>query len=165
MEPQLASHAREMFSVLSDPAIYEFENEPPIHLDWLEKRFQRLESRASPDGGELWLNWVIRVESGILVGYVQATVNADQTAYVAYGFNSQYWRQGIGSGAVRALMRELRQNYGVTTILAVLKTRNYRSMGLLKKLGFAPATEELAVKHSDDTDESVMVHEASTNAA
>lgn len=29
LEPQVAAHACEMFSVLSDPAIYEFENEPP----------------------------------------------------------------------------------------------------------------------------------------
>ena len=29
LEPQVAAHADEMFIVLSDPAIYEFENAPP----------------------------------------------------------------------------------------------------------------------------------------
>jgi hypothetical protein len=29
LEPQTACHAPEMFKVLSDPAIYEFENNPP----------------------------------------------------------------------------------------------------------------------------------------
>ena len=46
LEPQLAAHAQEMFTVLSDPAIYEFENAPPIDEEWLRKRFARLESRG-----------------------------------------------------------------------------------------------------------------------
>ncbi|WP_255420698.1 hypothetical protein [Paucibacter sp. KBW04] len=32
LEPQTAAHAQEMFSVLSDPRIYEFENSPPSSL-------------------------------------------------------------------------------------------------------------------------------------
>jgi hypothetical protein len=34
LEPQVAGHAEEMFVVLSDPAIYEYENEPPPSLEW-----------------------------------------------------------------------------------------------------------------------------------
>lgn len=159
LEPQRASHAPGMFSVLSDPAIYEFEDEPPVDLDGLTKRFERLESRVSPDGSEQWLNWVICVESEVLVGYMQATVNSDRTAYVAYEINSQYWRRGFGSSAVGAVMRELRDHYGVATIFALLKARNYRSLALLQKLGFVPADETVAAEHRDDADGVVMVHE------
>jgi hypothetical protein len=35
LEPLVVAHAQEMFSVLSDPAIYEFENEPPPSRSWL----------------------------------------------------------------------------------------------------------------------------------
>src|SRR5438105_11650934 len=73
LEPQLPIHAEQMFEVLSDPAIYEYENEPPASVDWLRARFARLESRQSPDGCEKWLNWVIRLPSSELAGYVQAT--------------------------------------------------------------------------------------------
>jgi hypothetical protein len=52
LEPQTAAHAEEMFRVLSDPAIYEYENDPPASLEWLRARFERLESRRSPDGRE-----------------------------------------------------------------------------------------------------------------
>ncbi|MFD2453362.1 GNAT family N-acetyltransferase [Ideonella paludis] len=128
-------------------------------------RFERLERRTSPDGSEHWLNWVIRLESGALAGYVQATVNADRTAYVAYELSSRYWRQGIGSNAVRAMMQELRDSYGVCTFLAVLKTRNFRSLGLLQKLGFEPASEALAAQHRDESDESVMVLAWPVNAS
>jgi RimJ/RimL family protein N-acetyltransferase len=147
-----------MFEVLSDPAIYEFENAPPTDLDRLTQRFTRLESRVSPDGSEQWLNWVIRLPSGALAGYVQATVNADRSAFVAYELHSRFWRQGIGSRAVSAVMEELRHAYGATDILAVLKTRNFRSMGLLRKLGFVPTSDERAAQLRDEPDESVFVH-------
>ncbi|MBZ0269264.1 GNAT family N-acetyltransferase, partial [bacterium] len=55
LEPLTALHAPEMFPVLSDPAIYEFENEPPESEEWLERRYRFLEGRASPDGTERWL--------------------------------------------------------------------------------------------------------------
>jgi len=74
LEPQTAAHAGEIFVVLSDPAIYEHENEPPPSLEWLRARFTKLESRQSSDGQEQWLNWVIRLPTSELIGYVQATV-------------------------------------------------------------------------------------------
>jgi hypothetical protein len=42
LEPQTAAHANEMFVVLSDPAIYEYENESPPSLEWLRARFMKL---------------------------------------------------------------------------------------------------------------------------
>ena len=35
LEPQTAAHAEEMFAVLSGPAIYEYENQPPPALEWI----------------------------------------------------------------------------------------------------------------------------------
>jgi len=162
LEPQLAAHAQEMFSVLSDPAIYEFENAPPIDEEWLRKRFERLESRGSSDGTQQWLNWVIRLPGGKLAGYVQATVFQDGSAYVAYELNSHYWRQGIGSTSVRAVLQELHDQYGVATFIAVLKARNYRSEALLRKLGFVPASAQQTAQHRDEPDELVLVNSALT---
>jgi [ribosomal protein S5]-alanine N-acetyltransferase len=167
LEPQVAEHAHEMFVVLSDSAIYEFENEPPVNEQWLTKRFERLESRCSSDGEQHWLNWVIRLPGGKLCGYVQATVLQDRSAYVAYEINSQYWRQGIGSSAVLTVLQELQSQYSVQTFIAVLKARNFRSVALLRKLGFDSASEELAAAHRDEPDELVMVKSsvAAANAA
>ena len=157
LEPQVAAHAHDMFIVLNDPAIYEFENEPPPNEEWLRSRFQRLESRCSSDGKEQWLNWVIRLPSGGLAGYVQATVLEDHSAYVAYELNSEYWRQGIGSSAVWAMLQELEDQYGVTNFIAVLKASNFRSMALLKKLGFSAASAEQQALLRDEPDELVML--------
>jgi len=146
LEPQVAAHATEMYDVLSDPAIYEFENSPPESLTWLADRFRMLESRVSPDGTELWLNWVIRLPTGALAGYVQATVAHDGTAQIAYELASRFWRQGIGSTAVAGMLAELAASYGVSNFRATLKARNYRSLALLKSLGF----ERTGPGHGDE---------------
>jgi [ribosomal protein S5]-alanine N-acetyltransferase len=139
LEPQTAAHAGEMFAVLSDPAIYAHENEPPRSLDWLRTRFARLESRASADGREQWLNWVARLPTSELAGYVQATVREDGSAIVAYEFASAHWGRGLAFSATQAMIGELVARYGVRTLFAVAKRTNVRSHRLLERLGFAPA--------------------------
>lgn len=138
LEPLVAAHAEAMFAVLGDPALYEFERAPPVSVDALRERYQRLEWRGPPDGSEGWLNWVLRLPGGDLCGVVQATVLADGQAWVAYELASAHWRQGIGSAAVRAMLAELADHHGVHTAVAALKAANHRSAGLLRHLGFHP---------------------------
>lgn len=139
LEPQVEAHAAEMFAVLSDPAIYEFENEPPASEAWLAERFRRLETRRSPDGRERWLNWVVRLPSGEAAGYVQATVRPGELAQVAYVFASRHWGRGLASAAVRAMLEEVRLAHGVAWFYATLQRANVRSRRLLERLGFAEA--------------------------
>lgn len=156
LEPQVAAHAEPMFLVLSDPAIYEFENAPPASVDWLRMRYQRLETRRSPDGREQWLNWVLRLPEGDLAGYVQATVLPGGLALVAYELGSRHWRQGIGSAAVQAMLQELVAMHGVHSAVAVLKARNHRSAGLLRHLGFVPGLPAGAGLDAIDADETAF---------
>ena len=139
LEPQTAAHADEMFAVLRDPAIYEYENEPPHSLDWLRERFTKLETRRSADGREQWLNWVIRLPSGELAGYVQATVMPGGRAVIAYILHSRHWGRGIARRSVEAMLVELAARHGVTSLQAVLKRDNARSLRLLERLGFSSA--------------------------
>lgn len=151
-----------MFVVLSDPAIYEYEGVPPPSIEKLASGFRRREARVSPDGSEQWLNWVVRLPSGALAGYVQGTVYQSGAAHVGYEFASRYWRQGIGSTAVRCMLDDLRESYSVHTFVAVLKTANFRSMGLLVRLGFEPGTQEDAALYEAEADEVTMVMAASS---
>ncbi len=178
LEPQVAAHAPEMFVVMCDPAIYEFEGVPPPSLELLEAGLRRRESRWSPDGTEQWLNWVVRLPNvelsrevkgdamgdmkegvkGELTGYVQSTVLQSGAAYVAYEFSSRFWRQGLGYAAVGLMLLELVESYGVHTFVAALKTRNVRSMGLLTKLGFEAAnSQQAALFEFDPLDETLVV--------
>ena len=137
LEPQTAAHALQMFPVLSDPAIYRYENQPPASVQSLLERFVALERRGPADGTEQWLNWVVRVEpEGDLAGYVQASVNAQGAALVAYEFASAWWGRGIAFAAVTAMLDELASSYSVQRAYAVFKTVNTRSERLLQRLGF-----------------------------
>ena len=88
---------------------------------------------------------------------MQATVLRSGAALVAYELASRHWRQGIGSAAVAAMLVELRVNYAVNLYVAVLKSRNYRSVALLRKLGFEPASTEQCSVFGAEADELVMV--------
>ena len=160
LEPQCAAHAQEMFGVLSDPTIYEFENEPPESLEWLRDRFARLENRRSADGRQQWLNWVIRLPSSRLAGYVQATVYGDGRAAIAYVLGSQYWGRGLAREAVEAMIAELVRSCHVRTLSAVLKRDNVRSLRLLERLGFVPASPELCAALAVENEEVLMVRDA-----
>jgi RimJ/RimL family protein N-acetyltransferase len=156
LEPQTVAHAEQMFAVLSDPAIYEYENEPPASLDWLRARFTKLESRWSTDRREQWLNWVIRLPSAELIGYVQATVRSNGDAAIAYELASAYWGRGLASEAILAMLAELEQHYPVRKFCAVLKRKNGRSMRLLERLGFSPASAEAHAGRQVGSDELLM---------
>jgi ribosomal-protein-alanine N-acetyltransferase len=160
LEPQTAAHAEEMFVVLSDPAIYAYENEPPPSLEWLRARFTKLETRLSADGHEQWLNWVIRLPTSELVGYVQATVREDGRAAIAYELSSAYWGRGFARQAVKAMISELVERYEVRSLFAVLKRENLRSRRLLERLDFSLASPEQHVAHQVEFGEVLMHRES-----
>src|ERR1700752_3358350 len=156
LEPQVAAHAEEMFAVLSDPAIYEHENEPPPSVEWLRARFEKLETRRSADGREQWLNWVARLPTSEAIGYVQATVHADGRAAIAYELSSKHWGRGLGGEAVEAMLAELVENHGVRSFSAVLKRSNHRSLRLLERLGFSMAPPGMQGQIGIEADELLM---------
>jgi ribosomal-protein-alanine N-acetyltransferase len=166
LEPQLASHAPAMFDLLCDPAIYEYENEPPASVEALRERFKRLESRTSPDGKQQWLNWVVRMQSrdvaDEVAGYVQATVHPNGRASVAYVLGNRHWGKGIASRAVIAMIKELREHHGAGECIAILKSVNARSLRLLQGLGFKLASADEACVDIDP-DEMVMILPATTS--
>ena len=133
LEPQTVAHAEEMFQVLSDPAIYEYENAAPASLEWLRERYRKLETRRSANGTQHWLNWVIRIPSRELIGYVQATVHPDGRAAIAYELASRFWGRGLAFAAVQAMIPVLAEDYGVRRLSAVFKRSNHRSQRLLER--------------------------------
>jgi len=156
LEPQTTAHAQALFAVLKDPALYRYEGEPPPSLTWLTDRLQRLESRQSADGSQQWLNWVIRLPDQSIAGFVQATVRADSSAYIAYVLGSAFWGRGLARRAVAAMLQELCDAYAVRTFWAVLKTDNTRSAHLLGALEFQQAPRHLHAQHDVDATETLM---------
>lgn len=160
LEPQLAAHAAELFEVLNDPVLCEFDHELPESEAWLCERFRRLELRRSPDDREWWLNWVLRLASGEAIGYVQATVSPEGRALVAYVIGSAYWGRGLATRAVECMRHELVAHYQVVELRAELLSRNLPSLHLLQRLGFQHASAAALAAHRLDPDEILMCRPA-----
>ena len=148
LEPLTAGHAQKLFDSFSDPALYTFlPGEPPVSLEALHERYQRLERRRSPDGTQLWLNWAGRQHNGAYVGLVEATVTADATAQIAYFVFTPFQRQGFAREALEAVLAHLKTDAGVREARALLDTRNEASWRLLERLGFRRGRTIKAADH------------------
>ena len=157
MEPRSASHAEELFPVLSDPHIYEFlDEDPPASVTALRERLARSESRRSPDGSEHWLNWLVRDEVGAVAGQVQTTIFPDSTANVAYLFARSHWGRGVAFSAVERMLQTVREAFVVTTFYVVLEHENHRSKRLAQRLGFKAASLEDAANKKLSATEIMM---------
>jgi RimJ/RimL family protein N-acetyltransferase len=150
LEPLLVAHADALYPLLCDPRQLEYlDDGPPASLEALRERYRLLESRRSADGREHWLNWalLLRGGDGGAIGFVQATVQEDQRAWVAYQVATARWGQGLATESTRAMVEHLIAHYGVTQCLATVDKRNQRSWRLLDRLGFsrADATQATAL--------------------
>ena len=75
VEPLVPAHAAELAPALTDASLYRFIGGEPLSPPALAERYQRLAARRSPDGDQLWGNWVLRVrQTGAAIGTVQATL-------------------------------------------------------------------------------------------
>lgn len=137
-----------MFELLSDAEIYRYlDYPPPASIEHLRNVYAQLEARKSPDGNEAWLNWVVRPHAHPLVGYVQATVASNRSAYVAYVLGSQHWGRGYALKAMHAMLGHLASAYGVNRCVATVEAENQRSIRLLERLGFRPAAAHQLKDH------------------
>ena len=157
LEPLTRDHAAAMYEILRDPELYAYlDYGPPPSLDHLRGVYAQLEARVSPDGSELWLNWVVRPQDGAPVGFVQATV-AGAEAWVAYVLARASWGNGYAGEATQAMIDHLRSACGVTRFLATTEAENGQSIRLLERLGFRTATEAETREHELSATELLFV--------
>ncbi len=145
LEPLRVAHADAMFELLSDAEIYRYlDYSPPASIEHLRNVYVQLEARESPDGNEAWLNLVVHPHGHSLVGYVQATVASNRSAYVAYVLGSHHWGRGHALKAIQAMLGHLASAYEVNRCIATVEAENERSIHLLERLGFhADAAHQL----------------------
>ena len=128
-----------LFLLLKDPEIHVFTGgHPPASAADVSAKIRRRESRRSPAGDELWLNWTLRLKTDqSAVGYVQAGVKQDR-ADLAWVVGVPFQRRGYASEASQRVLRWLRGDLGVHEFRAnihpdhVASHRVARNIGLLK---------------------------------
>ena len=136
IEPLDVHHVDGLFTALSDRRVYAFLDEgPPASRQRLRDRIERLKAGGPPDRRERWLNWAV-IHDGWVVGYVQATIDVEATARIAYVLSPPAWGRSIAYRACRMMLRELRADHAVIRIVADTEVGNLRSQKLLQRLGF-----------------------------
>src|SRR5262249_22075785 len=116
--PITRTHAPAMFQVLKDPVLYEYvTSSPPADVAELTRLYEFLAAPRSPDGSELWFNWVLKPKGQREpIGHVQAGVLSEH-ANVAWFLGIHWQRLGYATEAAKAVV-DLLVRIGVRKIRA-----------------------------------------------
>ncbi len=131
-----------LFALLTDPEIHVFTGgRPPASADDVRERIRRRESRRSPAGDELWLNWTLRLrQTQSVVGYLQAGVTQGK-ADLAWVVGVPFQRRGYASEASRRVLRWLRDDLGVHEVRANIHLDHVASHRVARTIGLCKSGE------------------------
>ena len=128
-----------MALVLEDTALYAFTGGSPPSLSDLETLY--VAQVAGPSSGdEVWHNWIMRsVETGLAMGFVQATVTGN-AADIAWVVGVKWQRRGFASEAASAMCEWLGSN-GVERFTAHIHPEHVASQRVAASLGLRRTLE------------------------
>ena len=145
LTPLRPEDAEPMAGVLADERLHEFIGGRPASTAELRSRYRRL-AAGSPDPGEAWLNWIVRLSAtSEAVGTVQATLirrHERWDAVVAWVIGTAWQGRGYASEAARALVGWL-SGQGVTVITAHIHPRHAASARVAERAGLVPTADEI----------------------
>jgi RimJ/RimL family protein N-acetyltransferase len=144
LEPLAVAHAAELAPLLDDPSLHAFTGGVPLPAAALAARYARLAIRHSPDGNQLWGNWLVRVRAtGAAAGTVQATLPAGGPvagpAEVAWVVVRPAQGCGYAKEAASSLVALLRA--AGWTVIAHIHPEHLASQQVARAAGLSPTTE------------------------
>lgn len=138
IEPLRSQHAGMVYESLQESQIYSYIPEDPPTKSDLQRRYDYLENACSPDGTELWLNWVVFLrDSQTPIGTLQASLPQNQPASFAYIVFPRHWRQGYAREMTDAMLHYLFDVHSLPSVYAEIDTRNIASIRLVESLGLS----------------------------
>lgn len=139
LDPLRLEDAAELAPLLADPALHAFTGGEPDTPAQLRARVERQVRGRSPDGRDVWRNWVLR-EGGIPVGTVQATIKPDGTAEVAWVVFPAHQGRGYAREAAVALVDALLAE-GAPAVIAHIHPEHAASAAVARAAGLRPTDE------------------------
>jgi RimJ/RimL family protein N-acetyltransferase len=144
LEPLRVSDAEELAPLLGDDSLYRFIGGASADVDELRSRFARQVRGVSPDGREVWLNWIVRTGPGLdAAGTLQATVSNDQTgpvAELAWVIGTAHQGQGLAKAAAGIVAGWL-SSHGVTRLRAHIHPEHAASQAVAISIGLRPTPQ------------------------
>lgn len=142
LSPLRAGDADDLVGLLEEPRLREWL--AASNAGELRARFATWESRRSPTGDELWLNWIVRSRSDArALGWVQASVRADAGS-IAYALVASERGVGAAADAVRTVTRWLRDRLRVCSLEAHIDQANVASERVARAAGFTATQRRVA---------------------
>lgn len=136
LEPVTEGHAEVLWELFQDPALHTYVPFEPLTLEKQRERCARWAKRQSPDGKEIWLNWVGREKKTAKVAaHFQAGITDAGIASIGYLVAKRFQKQGFAFEGLEAVFALLWKDFAVREIKAWSDTRNEASHRLAKKLG------------------------------
>jgi RimJ/RimL family protein N-acetyltransferase len=140
LEPLVVKHSAELAAALDDPALHDFTGGSPLTTEAMAQRNSKLETRRSPDGSEVWANWVLRVrDTGAVIGTVQATMPtagpSSGSAEVAWVVARPAQGRRYAREAATSLVGRLRQ--GGWTVVAHIHPDHLASQQVARAAGMS----------------------------
>jgi RimJ/RimL family protein N-acetyltransferase len=136
LTPVRGDDADTMLTVLQDRELYVFTGGEPPSIDELRRTYARRADGVSPDGAQLWLNWIVRV-SGEPAGYVQATVvsqDDQMVAELAWVIGVRFQGRGLATRSAQLMCTWLR-DHGVSHSTASIHPDHAASAAIATRLG------------------------------
>src|SRR2546423_13682849 len=132
----------EMVAVLSDPALYLYTDGEPPDVVELRGRYARQARGVSPDGDELWFNWIVRMRAtSEAIGYIQVSLVQDTgVADLAWVIGVPFQRRGYATEAARAVAEWLSSRPEARCVTAHIARANVPSQGVAKRLDLKETT-------------------------
>ena len=137
LEPTTEAHAPLLWPLLQDESLYHFIPQNPPSIEDLKKVYRAWSARKSPDGKEIWLNWVVRLRSsGQYIGQFQSGFDEKNGFSIAYTIGKSYQKQGYATEGMAGVIEFLFLKMNAKSIKSWVDTRNEPSIRLMKRLGF-----------------------------
>lgn len=140
IEPLRAHHADDLVELLDERVNrYFLPQDVPSSTAAQREKFAEMERAANArgDGPRFHPFVVVTAQSDACIGRLEILVH-DKDAEIAFVFVPSSWGHGYAREAAEAMLEHFKQS-GVKRFWACVTPDNTRSLGLCRRLGFAPA--------------------------
>ncbi len=136
LEPIVENHAAELWELFSDDNLHTFTPYIQLTMEEQRKTCSRWATRRSPDGKELWLNWLARdISTRLSVGHFQAGLTEDGAGSIGYVVARNFQDKGYATEALKTIFEYLQNSLMAKEVKAWSDTRNLASHRVANKLG------------------------------